>query len=71
MFVRVRDKETRHEFDVHESDPRIKKGILELVKSKKYPPVDKARRTKYFVASKGVTSTPSSAAKSEEESEND
>ena len=65
-FVRVKDKETKHEFDVHENDPRIAAGVLELVKSKEYPPVAKARRAKYHVASKGVTPSPSSAAETKE-----
>ncbi len=34
-FVRVRDKETRHEFDVREGDPRIG-SLLELVRKPHY-----------------------------------
>lgn len=67
-FVRVKDKDTKHEFDVSEHDPRINEGSLELIKSKEYPPVEKVRRTKYFVASKGVTSKPSEAAEKKEDS---
>lgn len=47
MFVRVRDKSTRHEFDVPESDPRIGDSF-EAVKADRYPPVERPRITKYF-----------------------
>lgn len=47
MFVRVRDKATRHEFDVPETDPRIGDGF-ELVKGDRFPPVDRPRITKHF-----------------------
>lgn len=47
MFVRVKDKSTRHQFDVPESDPRIGDGF-ELIKSDRFPPVDRPRITKYF-----------------------
>lgn len=48
MFVRVKDLSTRHEFDVHELDPRI--GVsFEVVKPVRFPPVDRPRQTKYFV----------------------
>ena len=47
MFVRVKDKSTRHEFDVPENDPRI--GYeFEAVKEDRYPPVVRPRITKYF-----------------------
>lgn len=64
-FVRVRDVVTKHEFDAPEGDSRIKSGAFELIKSKEYPPTDKVRRPKHFVASKGVTSKPSKAAEIE------
>lgn len=47
MFVRVKDKSTRHQFDVPESDPRIGDGF-ELIKSDRFPPVVRPRITKYF-----------------------
>lgn len=47
MFVRVKDKSTRHEFDVPETDPRIGDGF-ELVKGDRFPPVDRPRITRHF-----------------------
>lgn len=47
MFVRVKDKSTRHEFDVPETDPRIGDSF-ELVKGDRFPPVDRPRINKYF-----------------------
>lgn len=47
MFIRVRDKSTRHEFDVPESDPRVGES-LEVIKTDRFPPVERPRITKYF-----------------------
>lgn len=65
-FVRVRDKETRHEFDVPASDWRIEAGLFEQVKPSTYPPVALPRPATHFVASKGVTVKPSVAAETKE-----
>jgi hypothetical protein len=47
-FVRVKDRETKHEFDVPESDARI--GVFfDLVKQDRFPPVVRPRRPKYFI----------------------
>lgn len=48
MFVRVKDQDTKHEFDVPEDDPRIGE-FFELVKSDRFPPVDRPRETKYHI----------------------
>lgn len=48
MFVRVRDTKTRHQFDVPETDWRITAGHFELVKSSRFPPVDRPRQPKYY-----------------------
>lgn len=45
-FIRVKDKETRHEFDVPEDDPRIGE-FFEAVKEDRYPAVDRPREPKY------------------------
>lgn len=66
QFIRVRDPETRHEFDVPETDKRLTSGLYERVKSAKYPPVSRPRPAKHFVASKGVTPKPSKAAEMKE-----
>ena len=46
FFVRVKDKDTRHEFDVPETDPRIGE-FFELVKADRYPAVVRPRQPKY------------------------
>ena len=47
MFVRVKDKDTRHEFDVPEEDPRI--GVhFDRVKEDRFPPVVRPRQPKYY-----------------------
>ena len=38
MFVRVRDKETRHEFDLVEGHSWLVRGLVERVKPEFYPP---------------------------------
>jgi hypothetical protein len=48
-FVRVKDKDTRHEFDVPETDWRIEAGIFERVKNDRYPAVEYPLRPKYYV----------------------
>jgi len=48
MYVRVRDRATRHEFDVPEGDKRI--GVqFDLVKKKQYPPSPVQRRPKHHL----------------------
>lgn len=48
MWVRVRDRDTRHEYDLREDDPRI--GVsVDLVSKKAYPPAHQARRPKYHI----------------------
>lgn len=62
QFIRVRDPETKHEFDVPETDKRLTSGLYIPVKSSKYPPTIRPRLAKHFVASKGVTPKPSRTA---------
>lgn len=49
MFIRVRDKSTRHEFDVPETDWRIGAGIFEPVKSSRYKPAHVPRQPKHYL----------------------
>lgn len=49
MFVRVRDKETRHEFDLPEGHAWITRGLVEQVKPKQYPPAHVMRRPKHHL----------------------
>lgn len=48
MWVRVKDRETRHEFDVRDDDPRIG-SLLDLVKAKRYPPAHQSRPPKHHL----------------------
>lgn len=60
-WVRVKDRETHHEFDVPEGDPRI--GVLlDLVKADRYPPAHYPRPPKHH-----LTVARSSAARSKPE----
>jgi hypothetical protein len=49
LFVRVKDKDSGHEFDVPEDDWRIGEGIYALVKSDRYPPIDRPRLPKHNI----------------------
>lgn len=49
MFVRVRDKNTKHEFDVPEDDWRIAAGLFDPIKSDRFPPVDRPREPKHHI----------------------
>jgi len=46
-FIRVRDKDTRHEFDVREDSKLLTRGVVEHVKPKQYPPSRYRRPPKY------------------------
>jgi hypothetical protein len=48
VFIRVRDKTTKHEFDVPEDDWRIAEDIFTPIKSDRYPPVDRPREPKHY-----------------------
>lgn len=49
IYVRVKDPETKHEFDVPDDHPYITDGTLELIKGKEYPPSTVARPTKHYI----------------------
>ncbi|MCR6706551.1 MAG: hypothetical protein NVV66_18310 [Cellulomonas sp.] len=66
-FIRVKDRDTRHEFDVPEGDKRIGQS-LELVKSKRYPPASFQRPPKHYLNLAGhVSREPVSAPAAPEE----
>jgi hypothetical protein len=46
-FVRVRDVETKHEFDLPDTHTYIESGLVVLVNDKDYPPSLVARPEKY------------------------
>ncbi|MCD1286485.1 MULTISPECIES: hypothetical protein [unclassified Brevibacterium] len=53
MFVRVKDKSTKHQFDVPEGDPRIGKAF-ELLESDRYPRARQPRPPKHHVPAKSA-----------------
>jgi hypothetical protein len=57
MFIRVKDKDSGHEFDVSEHDWRIEDGSLIPVKSDRYPLSPVARLPKYNVSPDRATTT--------------
>lgn len=54
MFIRVRDTQTRHEFDVPETDWRIDAGHFEPIKARRYPPASRPRAPKHYTPAKNV-----------------
>jgi hypothetical protein len=48
-FVRVKDKDSGHEFDVPAKDWRIGEGIFAVVKSDRFPEVDRPRQAKHNI----------------------
>lgn len=64
MFVRVKDRDTKHEFDVPEGDKRI--GVaFDLVKSSRFPPSRTQRRPKHHVKLAGRPASRESATSTE------
>ena len=63
MYVRVKDPTTRHEFDLPEQHPHIRKGLVEVVKPKQYPPSPLMRRPKHHtrLAAQTVAQKPEPA----------
>lgn len=49
MYIRVRDKGTRHEFDVQEDSILLARGTVEQVKPKLYPPSRYQRPAKHHI----------------------
>ena len=47
MYIRVRDRQTRHEFDLLEGHPWLTRGLVEQVKPKQYPPSRLPRPAKH------------------------
>jgi hypothetical protein len=49
VFVRVKDKDSGHEFDVPSDDWRISEGIFTPVKSDRFPPWHSPRLPKHNI----------------------
>ena len=49
LYLRVKDPDTGHEFDLPANHPHITKGLVHLVKAAQYPPAAVMRRPKHHV----------------------
>lgn len=49
MYVRVRDRSTKHEYDVRETSPLLAKDLVERIKDDRYPPSPVPRRPKHHL----------------------
>lgn len=58
VYIRVKDPETKHEWDEPETSPLITKGQVQVVKSERYPPTTTMRPTKYYLPAKGRKPAP-------------
>jgi len=61
MWVRVRDPQTKHEFDRLETDPAVVSGRFERVKQKAYPPAAVPRPPKHYKKLAGLSASRESA----------
>ncbi|GIG27187.1 hypothetical protein [Cellulomonas denverensis] len=59
MYVRVKDKDTGHEFDVPESSRLIRDGHVTRVKDERFPPAEQARPPKHHLNLAGRSTTRS------------
>lgn len=64
-FVRVKDTSTGHELDVPPQDSRIADGTFELIKDKRFPPVEgylvQPREPQHYVDKAGKPAAPKNA----------
>lgn len=60
IYIRVKDPDTGHEFDVPEGSALLAKGLVSPVKEKRYPAAEQPRRPKHHLNLAGQTtsSTP-------------
>lgn len=65
-FIRVRDPETKHEFDVPEVSPLLRKGLVKRVKADRYPPSTRVRRPKHHLNLAGRSAAQESAPETSE-----
>ena len=72
MFVRVKDPDTGHEFDLPEGHRLIRLDLVRPVKSKRYPPSARPRAAKHHLNFTGrpVGDQPNPSGEGETEKEN-
>lgn len=61
VYVRVKDPESKQEWDEPEGSPLIASGAVQVIKSDRYPPSTAIRPTKRFLAPKARGSKPKPA----------
>lgn len=66
MFIRVRDPQTRHEFDVPEDSSLLAAELVEPVKQDRYPPSQYPRPPKHHLT---LSSAPTGATEANPEEE--
>lgn len=49
MYIRVKDPDTGHEYDLAEDHPLIRDGLVKPVKSDRYPPSEVIRPPKHHI----------------------
>lgn len=69
VYVRVKDPKTKHEWDEPQGSPLISKGLVDVVKSDRYPPSTVIRPTKHFLGRKSRPSEPAPAGEGTTEKE--
>lgn len=61
VFVRVRDRRTKHEWDEPQKSALIRKGEVDIVKSDRFPPSTVRRPPKHFLGRKPTPGEPTPA----------
>lgn len=61
IFIRVKDPSTGHEFDVRDDSILLRRGVVQQVKPKLYPPSPVARPPKYHLDLAGQSVTQDTA----------
>lgn len=61
VYVRVKDPDTKHEWDEPEGSPLIRDGKVQVVKSDRYPPSTVARPAKHHLERKSRRGAPTPA----------
>lgn len=56
-YVRVKDPETKHEFDISEGHRLLRLGLVTRIKSDRYPPWHTQRRPKHHLNLAGQSAT--------------
>lgn len=53
MYVRVKDPDTKHEFDVPETSYLLRRGLVARIKEERFPPSPVPRRPKHYIKPAG------------------